>query len=95
MLDSFYLVSWSNSFRWLNGFRCLNAFRCFESFGLLGGFKLSDTCQLKVIGNPCSYFLQVEMLEAIAGVMGYGMETANKYKIKNSLGQVAPDYFVF
>ena len=35
------------------------------------------------------------MLEAIAGVMGYGMETANKYKIKNSLGQVAPDSFVF
>ena len=31
---------------------------------------------------------QIEALEAIAGVMGYGFETANKYKIKNSLGQV-------
>ena len=31
---------------------------------------------------------QVEALEAIAGVMGYGFETSNKYKIKNSLGQV-------
>jgi len=30
---------------------------------------------------------KVEMLEAVAGVMGYGFETANKYKIKNSLGQ--------
>ena len=28
------------------------------------------------------------MLEAVAGVMGYGLETANKYKIKNVLGQV-------
>ena len=25
-----------------------------------------------------------------AGVMGYGCETKNKYKIKNSLGQVTP-----
>ena len=31
---------------------------------------------------------QIEALEAIAGVMGYGFETSNKYKIKNSLGQV-------
>ena len=31
---------------------------------------------------------QVEALEAIAGVMGVGFETSNKYKIKNSLGQV-------
>jgi len=30
---------------------------------------------------------KVEALEAIAGVMGYGFETSNKYKIKNSLGQ--------
>jgi len=30
---------------------------------------------------------KVEMLEAVAGVMGMGFETANKYKIKNSLGQ--------
>jgi len=30
---------------------------------------------------------KIEALEAIAGVMGYGFETANKYKIKNSLGQ--------
>lgn len=31
---------------------------------------------------------RLEMLEAVAGVLGYGLETANKYKIKNSLGQV-------
>ena len=31
---------------------------------------------------------KLEMLEAVAGVMGYGLETANKYKIKNSVGQV-------
>lgn len=31
---------------------------------------------------------KLEMLEAAAGVMGYGLETANKYKIKNVLGQV-------
>merc|ERR1719334_2915302 len=30
---------------------------------------------------------KVEMLEAVAGVMGYGLETSNKYRIKNSLGQ--------
>jgi len=30
---------------------------------------------------------KLEMLEAVAGVMGYGLETANKYKIKNVLGQ--------
>lgn len=30
---------------------------------------------------------KVEALEAIAGVMGVGFETSNKYKIKNSLGQ--------
>jgi len=30
---------------------------------------------------------RVEMLEAVAGVMGAGLETANKYRIKNSLGQ--------
>lgn len=30
---------------------------------------------------------KVEMIEAVAGVMGYGLETANKYRIKNSLGQ--------
>lgn len=30
---------------------------------------------------------RLEMLEAVAGVMGYGLETANKYKIKNVLGQ--------
>jgi uncharacterized protein YxjI len=30
---------------------------------------------------------KVEMMEAIAGVMGFGFETKNKYKIKNSLGQ--------
>ena len=35
---------------------------------------------------------QVEALEAIAGVMGYGFETSNKYKIKNSLGQVGPSF---
>jgi len=28
-----------------------------------------------------------EALEAVAGVLGYGFETQNKYKIKNSLGQ--------
>ena len=32
---------------------------------------------------------KLEMLEAAAGVMGYGLETANKYKIKNVLGQVS------
>ena len=31
---------------------------------------------------------KLEMLEAVAGVMGYGLETSNKYKIKNVLGQV-------
>ena len=31
---------------------------------------------------------KLEILEAAAGVMGYGLETANKYKIKNVLGQV-------
>jgi len=30
---------------------------------------------------------RLEMLEAVAGVMGYGLETANKYKIKNVMGQ--------
>lgn len=30
---------------------------------------------------------KLEILEAAAGVMGYGLETANKYKIKNVLGQ--------
>jgi len=30
---------------------------------------------------------KLEMLEAVAGVLGYGLETANKYKIKNVLGQ--------
>lgn len=30
---------------------------------------------------------RLEMLEAVAGIMGYGLETANKYKIKNALGQ--------
>lgn len=30
---------------------------------------------------------KLEMLEAVAGVMGYGLETSNKYKIKNVLGQ--------
>jgi len=30
---------------------------------------------------------KLEMLEAVAGAMGYGLETANKYKIKNVLGQ--------
>lgn len=30
---------------------------------------------------------KVEMLEAVAGVLGVGFETENKYKIKNSLGQ--------
>lgn len=30
---------------------------------------------------------KLEMLEAVAGVNGYGLETANKYRIKNSLGQ--------
>ena len=29
-----------------------------------------------------------EAMEAIAGVMGVGLETSNKYKIKNVLGQV-------
>ena len=32
---------------------------------------------------------KVEMLEAVAGVMGYGLETSNKYRIKNVLGQVS------
>ena len=32
---------------------------------------------------------KLEILEAAAGVMGYGLETANKYKIKNVLGQVS------
>ena len=32
---------------------------------------------------------KLEMLEAVAGVMGYGLETSNKYKIKNVLGQVS------
>ena len=32
---------------------------------------------------------KLEVLEAAAGVMGYGLETANKYKIKNVLGQVS------
>ena len=36
---------------------------------------------------------QIEALEAIAGVMGVGFETQNKYKIKNSLGQV-PSSFI-
>ena len=31
---------------------------------------------------------KLEMLEAVAGVMGYGLETSNKYNIKNVLGQV-------
>ena len=31
---------------------------------------------------------KTEMMEAIAGVMDVGFETANKYKIKNVLGQV-------
>ena len=30
----------------------------------------------------------MEMLEAITGVLGIGVETKNKYKIMNSLGQV-------
>jgi len=30
---------------------------------------------------------KVEMLEAVAGVMGYGLETSNKYRIKNVMGQ--------
>ena len=36
---------------------------------------------------------RLEMLEAVAGVMGYGLETANKYKIKNVLGQVYQSLF--
>ena len=32
---------------------------------------------------------KTEMMEAIAGVMDVGFETANKYKIKNVLGQVS------
>ena len=35
---------------------------------------------------------QIEALEAIAGVMGVGFETQNKYKIKNSLGQVRSSF---
>ena len=31
---------------------------------------------------------KVEVLEAITGALGIGFETKNKYKIKNSLGQV-------
>ena len=30
---------------------------------------------------------RIEALEAAAGLMGYNLETANKYKIKNVLGQ--------
>ena len=30
---------------------------------------------------------RIEALEAAAGLMGYNFETANKYKIKNVLGQ--------
>jgi len=30
---------------------------------------------------------KVEMLEAVAGAMGYGLETSNKYRIKNVMGQ--------
>ena len=32
---------------------------------------------------------KLEALEAIAGVMGANLETANKYKIKNVMGQVS------
>ena len=32
---------------------------------------------------------KVEALEAITGALGIGFETKNKYKIKNSLGQVS------
>jgi Scramblase len=31
---------------------------------------------------------KVEALEALTGALGMGFETKNKYKIKNSLGQV-------
>ena len=31
---------------------------------------------------------RIEALEAAAGLMGYNLEAANKYKIKNVLGQV-------
>jgi hypothetical protein len=32
---------------------------------------------------------KIEALEAISGALGMGFETQNKYKIKNSLGQVS------
>ena len=35
---------------------------------------------------------RIEALEAAAGLMGYNLETANKYKIKNVLGQVGSDW---
>ena len=38
---------------------------------------------------------KLEMLEAVAGVMGYGLETSNKYKIKNVLGQVRLSHRIF
>ena len=34
------------------------------------------------------------MLEAAAAVLGIGFETKNKYKIKNSLGQVGKNIII-
>ena len=51
-------------------------------------FQLSLSLSLDV-----TILNQIEALEAIAGVMGVGFETQNKYKIKNSLGQV-PSSFI-